>query len=152
MHRIGLLLVLCWALPSAWAADISVVGNWTELIDRDDLVAGAGSDLRSPIESAGAQATLDISATTGGNWTVKVAKSDLNWPAGVSVAVRRTSDGSGSGGISGGTTYLALSGTEQVLFSGSGDRSGIQVQLKTEGLSVGAAPDNYSTTITYRVE
>ena len=112
MHRIAVVLLLCWALPSAWAADISVVGNWT----------------------------------------VKVLKSDLNWPVGVSVAVRRSSDGSGSGTISGGTGYLAVSGTEQVLFSGSGDRSGIQLQLKTEGLSVGASPDNYSTTITYRVE
>ncbi|MFC6674154.1 hypothetical protein [Marinobacterium aestuariivivens] len=152
MRLIGALLLITCSLSPAQAADVSVVGNWSELIDSNDLTAGAGSDLRSPIESGSALATVDISATGGSSWAVKVSKSDINWPTGVSIAVRRTSDGTGAGTISGGTGYLIVTGTEQTLFSGSGDRSGIQLQLKTENLSIGDAPDTYGATLTYRVE
>ena len=148
----GLLLLFACQLPSAQAADISLVGNWTEVIDSNDLTAGAGSDLSSPIESNTAQATIDITTTGGSGWTVKVSKSDINWPAGVSLAVKRSSDGTGAGTISGGTTYLTLTGTEQTLFTGSDDRSSIQLQLKTQSLSVNDAPDNYSATLSYRIE
>ena len=152
MRKHGLVLLFACLLPSVQAADISLVGNWTEVIDSNDLTSGAGSDIRSPIESSTAQATIDITATGGGSWTVKVSKSDVNWPAGVSLAVKRTSDGTGSGTISGGTTYLTLTGTEQTLFTGSDDRSSIQLQLKTQSLSVSDAPDSYSTTLSYRIE
>jgi hypothetical protein len=152
MRLFGALLLVACTLSSARAADISVVGNWSEVINSSDLAAGAGSDLRSPIESGTAQATLDISATGGASWVVKVSKSDINWPAGVSIAVRRTSDGTGAGTLSGGTGYLTVTGTEQTLFSGSDDRSGIQLQLRTESLSIGDAPGSYGATLTYRIE
>jgi len=152
MRLFGALLLVACTLSTARAADISVVGNWYEVVDSNDLTADAGSDLRSPIESGGALATVDISTTGGGSWVVKVSKSNLNWPAGVSIAVRRTSDGTGAGTISGGTGYLTVTETEQTLFSGSDDRNGIQLQLRTESLSIGDAPGSYGATLTYRVE
>jgi hypothetical protein len=134
------------------AADISIVGNWSETVDSSNLIAGAGSDLRSPIESKTSVAVINISNTEGSVWTVNVKKADLLWPTGTSLAVKRTADGSGFGSISGGTTYLRLTGNEQLIFSGAGDRSDIHIQLKLTGLSVDNPPDNYSTSITYRIE
>jgi len=138
-------------LPCAQAADISLVGNWTKVIDSNDLAAGAGSDLSSPIRSSTALATIDITNTHGKRWTVRVSKSDINWPDGVDLAVRRTSDGTGAGTIWSGDTYLTLTGTRQVFFGGTDDRSGIQLQMKTQNLSVKDAPDIYSTTLNYRI-
>jgi hypothetical protein len=135
-----------------FAADISIVGNWSETVNSSDLIAGAGSDLRSPIKSSTSVAVINISNTNGSSWTVNVKKADLLWPAGTSLAVKRSSDGNGSGSISGGTTYLGLTGNEQIIFSGAGDRSDIGIQLKLSGLSVDNPPDNYSTSITYRIE
>lgn len=131
------------------AADISVVGNWSEIVDNSYLIAGAGSNLRSPIESSTSVASINISNTDGSSWTVKVKKADLLWPTGTSLAIKRSSDGSGSGSISGGTTYIGITDTEQLIFSGAGDRSDIRIQLKLTGLSVDNPPDNYSTSITY---
>lgn len=140
------------AAPAIHAADIVVTGSWFETVDQADLAAGAGSDFRSPIESAANVATLDVTNTGGASWTVQLARSDASWPSAVAVAALRTSDGSGSGTIGGGTAYVTASGAPQTFFTGSGDRSGIQIRLKTSGLSVrSVGPGTYSTTLTYSV-
>lgn len=148
---IPLLAAACWA-SAAQGADLAVSGNWSPTVSNADLLFGAGSDLRTPIESGTAEATLDITNTLGGNWSVVAKKSDTVWPSGVSIAVKRTNDGSGSGSIAGGTTYLTLSATDQTLFSGSGDRSGIWIQLKTDGLSVGHGAGTYSLNVIYTIQ
>jgi hypothetical protein len=147
----SLLAMACWA-GAARGADIVVTGNWSQTVNQADLASGAGSDIRTPIESSSAQATLDIANTLGGSWSVMARKSDLNWPAGVGIAVKRTSDGSGGGSISGGTAYITLTTSDQTLFSGSGDRTGIQLQLETDGLSVSHGADNYSLNIIYTIQ
>lgn len=143
-----LLAAVCWgsAVP---AADLAVTGNWSRTVNNADLAAGAGSDLHSLIESGTAEATLDISNTFGGNWAVVARKSAITWPATVSIAVRRTSDGSGGGTIAGGTAYLTLSTTDQTLFTGTGDRSSVQLQLRTDGLSVEHGVGTYSLNVIY---
>lgn len=145
----SLLAMACWA-GAARGADITVTGNWSRLVDQADLASGAGSDIRTPIESGSAQATLDIANTLGGSWSVTARKSDLNWPAGVGIAVKRTSDGGGS--ISGGTAYITLTTSDQTLFSGAGDRTGIQLQLETNGLSVSHGAGSYSLNIIYTIQ
>lgn len=82
MHISKSLFICCCLISSAQAADISVTGNWSEMINETDLTAGAGSDLRSPIESGSTLATLDITNTGGGSWTVKANKADFGWPVG----------------------------------------------------------------------
>lgn len=140
-------------LSAIQGAELTLYGNWTETITRDDLVAGAGSDLRSPFASSVAQAALDVTQTGGNSWTLKVRIGGTQWPADVSVAVRRTSSGTGAGAISGGTGYLPVTGADQILFTGSGDRSNIQLQLKAEGFSVARhSPDVYTTTLVYTLE
>ncbi|MCC4114222.1 hypothetical protein LLG90_02540 [Aromatoleum toluclasticum] len=144
-------LALLAASPLARAADIGVTGSWLETIDRNDLSAGAGSDVRTPIESSSAQVTLDITNTLGAGWTVQLSRSDINWPAGVTIAARRTSDGAGGGSISGGAAYVAANGAPQIFFTGTGDRTGIQIQIRTEGVSVRTAPGTYSTGLIYSI-
>lgn len=141
---------LCMAI-SASAADVSVLGSWSETLGAAALVAGAGSDIGSPIESGSHQATLDISNTAGAPWTIGVERSGSGLPPGVTLAVRRTSDGSGEGSIAGGQVYLTVGSGEQSLFYGSGDRSGVGLQLRLEGVSVENGPGAYDTTLTYRI-
>jgi hypothetical protein len=145
-------LGLWLACGGAGAADISVSGNWSKTVNRDNLAAGAGSNLVSTIESPAATATLNIINTAGATWTVRVAKSNVSWPANVGVAVKRTTNGSGSGTISSGTSYLAVDSTANTFFSGTGDRTGIEIQLRLYGVSIGASPGLYSLAITYSVQ
>ena len=65
---------------------------------------------------------------------------------------RRITDGSGAGTIGGGSGYHTITGLDQTLFTGSGDRIGIGVQLKVTGFDVQRAPDDYGTTLTYSVD
>ena len=118
-----------------------------------DLAGGAGSDLVPSKESSAGQATLDISATASSEdqWRVDVSRSDSVWPSGLDLDVRRSSNGSGAGSISGGTSYLSIGSSPATFFSGSGDRTSIGLQLRLTGLSVSIGPDTYSTTVTYTV-
>jgi len=133
------------------AADISESGGWSETINASDLIAGAGSDFHSPITSSAYQAALSISDTGGAAWTIGVRRTSSSLPTGVAVAVRRTTSGSGDGSVSGGESFLTVGGTEQILCSGTGDRSGIGLQLRLTGASVEHGSGSFSATLTYRV-
>ena len=156
----GILLSLCaialslftWGSASA-AISISLVGVWSETVDESDLAGGAGSDLISTYESASNQVSIDITGTTGDSdaWRIDVKKTDTSWHSDLHLSLRRTSDGSGSGSITGGTSYQEATDTFTEFFSGSGDRTGINVQLKITGVSVNVPTDTYSTTVYYTV-
>jgi len=136
-----------------WAITITVTGNWAETIDASDLQAGAGSDLISTYESASNVGIVDISSTAG-NWALVIKKTDTNWHGNFHLYVKRTSDGSGSGTISGGTAYQEITDTDQPFFRGSSDcfdRSNINLQLKLEGVSIQVPPGTYTTKIYYTV-
>lgn len=144
----GLLSLLLAA--DASAADINLVGNWSTQIGASNLVAGIGSQYVSPIESDSAQATVTINNTADGAWRVWV-RQDGSLPAGVTLGVRRTGNGSGGGGISGGTSYLTLTGSEQELFNGSMDRTGVTLQLGLFGVSVSHPAGTGGCSVIYRV-
>lgn len=144
-----LLFLLISSYGICWAVSITVTGSWAETIDALDLQAGAGSDLIDTYESASNTVAIDIIAPT--NWRVDVKKSDTNWPANFQLYVRRTSDGSGSGSISGGTSYQEITDTDQSFFNGTLDRSNITGQLKLTGVSVQIPVDTYTTTVYYTV-
>ena len=109
-----------------------------------DLAAAAGSDFRSPIETDVLLATLEISNTGGGAWSVKVARegSETDWPLGVTVYLKRADAGS----------YQALTPDLKTFFSGTGDYSNIEILLKLDGVTVQTAPRLYSLTIRYAIE
>ena len=149
----ALLLAAVLCAGRCQAIDITATGAWSLLNDAGDLVFGAGSDLISDQESAQDQVALTIADTTGDtdNWRVDARRSDTNWPVGLSIFVKRTSDGAGTGNISGGSAYQEVTVSDGSFFSGSGNRNGIGMQLKLSGASVGIAPDTYSTSIVYTV-
>jgi len=152
MSRCMLLGAMCLALaPLAQAADLNLVGGWFETLGAADLVAGAGSDLRSPITSGSSQATLDIANTDGAPWTIGVRRSSSSLPGGVALAVRRTTSGSGDGHVSGGEGYVTVGTSEQVLCSGEGDLDGIGLQLRLSGVSVEQGAGTFGATLTYRI-
>lgn len=144
-----LLFLLISSYGICWAVSITLTGSWDETIDALDLQAGAGSDLIDTYESASNTVAIDIIAPT--NWRVDVKKSDTNWHANFQLYVRRTSDGSGSGSISGGTSYQEITDTDQSFFNGTIDRSNITGQLELTGVSVQIPVDTYTTTVYYTV-
>lgn len=133
-----------------WAISIIATGNWSETIDSSDLATGAGSDLISTYESASNAVVIDISITAG-NWAVDVKKLDTTWHNNLHLYIKRTSDGSGPGTISGGATYQELTDANLSFFSGSNDRSNINIQLKLTGVTITVPPNVYNTTVYYTV-
>jgi len=135
---------LCWGIT------IAVTGSWSETIDASDLAAGAGSDLLSTYESPVDAMSIDISATAG-NWGLDVKRIDSNWHGSLYLYAQRTSDGTGSGTITGGESYTEVTTTDQSFFSGNDDRSNVTVQLKLTGVSIQVPIDVYTTSIYYTV-
>ncbi len=142
------MVVLAIAAPGA---DVSSIGSWTESIDSGDLVAGAGSNLVSQYESVSGTTTLDVSNTAGGAWRVLARRSSGTWHGSFRLSIRRSSDGSGSGSVQGGTTYMELGTLDTEIFTGGGERNGIALQLKLTGMSTSVPPDTYSSGIIFTV-
>ena len=141
-------------LTRAEAIDLSATGGWSETINESDLVSGAGSDLFDTYESATDATTMTIYNCTGDtdNWQIKVRRIDEGgWHGDFTLFVKRTSDGEGTGSVSGGLSYIEITTTDTQLFSGSGDRSNILIQYKLTGMSINVLPDTYSKTITFTV-
>lgn len=134
------LIALFFLFPTvSLAISITATGGWSETIDADDLISGAGSDLKSSYESEVGATLLTISGCVDDNdtWEVRVSRIDYNWPFTLLV---KTSGGE----------YQAITASNSPLFSGAGDTS-IPLQYKLEGMSVQIPPATYSTTITYTV-
>jgi len=159
MRGLGLVFA-AWVLLGlaggcAWGvqADITATGNWSGTIDSSHLTGGAGTDLISIHTSGSEQVSITISNTAGDwdFWRVDVRKSDTNWHADLALSVRRTSPGSGTGSISGGTDYVAAGDLDTAFFNGRGDRTDVYVKLQLSGVSVQVVPDTYSASIVFTV-
>ena len=139
--------------PSAHAGiSIAVTGNWIETIDKNDLISGAGTDLQNTYTSVSGQVSIDISGTSGSTdaWRIDVKKIDSNWYNGLHPYVMRTSAGTG-GSVSGGASYQEVTDINTSFFSGSGDVTGINIQLRMTGASIQINPASYSTVFYYTV-
>lgn len=147
-----LIFVIIFLAGTAGAIDITAAGSWSLSIASSDLTAGAGSDLKSDYESAADAVSISISATTDASdaWRVDVKKVDTNWHGNFTLYVRRTSDGAG-GSVTGGAAYQQVGNTGASFFSGSGNVSGVKVQLKLSGVSLQIPPDTYTATVYYTV-
>ena len=134
------------------AIDITAVGSWSLSITSSDLVAGAGSDLKSDYESALDAVSISISATAGASdsWRIDVKKVDANWHGDFILYIKRTSNGTG-GSISEGTAYQEVTNNSTSFFSGSDEVSGVKAQLKLSGASIQIPIDTYTTTVYYTV-
>lgn len=135
------------ALP---AADLIATGGWTETVDASDLSGGAGTDLNGVYESGPGATTLTVSAAPG-TWRIRARRVEVSWDSRLTVWVKRVSDGSGSGTIAGGSSYVQLGTTDTEIFSGTEDRNNISLQYKVTGLSKNIQPGTYLTDIVFTV-
>jgi len=142
--------LLLFAASTLAAVTISVQANFSRTVGALDLSAGPGSDLTGSQESDPDLGAISIEGTTGG-WRVDVKRTDASWDTDLELAIRRTSNGSGSGTISGGTSYLEVGAFDSTLFSGEADRADIDVQVRLSGLSAALGASSFSTTVTYTV-
>ncbi len=126
-------------------------GDWTQKLNAGHLVSGAGSNLPTQVQSLAGATILSISNAPGA-WTVRVRRAGGPWHGNVTLFVKRTSAGAGSGSVSGGDGFVEVTGSDTVLFSGSGARSNIALQFKLTGLSAGISPANYLSSIVFTVQ
>ena len=148
-------LAIIFLLPlMVEAIDIAVTGDWRNLfITANDLAAGPGSNLNEQYESNIDQVTIDILNTAGNSdaWRVDVKRTDATWSSVPVLYVKRYDSGSGEGSISGGLGYQMVGTSDMTFFSGTGDRTGIHIQLNISNMSLSLSPGDYSTTISYTV-
>ena len=144
--RFLLAALAAWSV--ARAASLSISGSWTRVIGAGDLQAGPGSELTATYTSATNQVTMSVGAV--GNWRVDVRRIDAVWHADFTLSIRRTNNGtSGPGTVSGGTTYLAITTTNQAFVTGNRSRGGITLQEQLSGVSIAIPPGTYTTTVQY---
>ncbi len=130
---------------------MSAIGSWTKIVGSGDLIAGAGSDLAAQYESVSGTTSLDITNAAGGAWRIFARRASGTWDPAFRLSIRRTSDGSGSGSVQGGASYVELSTLDTEILTGVGDRSGIALQLKLSGMSRKVSPNTYSSGIIFTV-
>lgn len=147
-----MVLLILSEIP-VYAVDIYTTGSWNFTIDSSCLAGGAGSGLIDSFESSLDASMINITGTNGSAdaWQVRVRKNGVSRLQGVTLYVKRTEDGSGSGTVRGGTSYTAVETSDVDFFDGCGDRTGITVQYKVSGISVNVPPGTYSTVITFTV-
>jgi hypothetical protein len=153
LFTIGLGMVLLEAGPAVAIISITVSGNWTQSIDKNNLTGGAGTNLTSTYTSTQNINLINITGTTDkrDNWQVNIKRIDTTWNSNLLVFAQRTSDGTGKGSISGGKAYIQVTQSDTTFFSGAGDRSTINIQLQLTGASLIVSPNQYSTIIQYTV-
>ncbi|MDB6139921.1 MAG: hypothetical protein JWO94_2993 [Verrucomicrobiaceae bacterium] len=133
------------------AADLTSSGDWVESLNTSSLVSGAGSDLPSNLESISGITVLSVSNITG-SWRITARRSASTWDSHVALYVRRTSGGIGSGTITGGDSYVELTGGDSEIFTGSNARGSISVQYKLTGLAHNLPPATYLSSLTFTVQ
>jgi hypothetical protein len=134
----------------AQAANISISGSWSRVIEAADLQAGPGSDLTATYTSATNQITMSV--TTTANWRVEVRRIDTVWHADFVLSIRRTNSGtSGPGTVNGGAAYLPITTTDQTFVTGNRTLWGITLQEQLGGVSISIPPGTYTTTVQYTV-
>ena len=158
MSRLAVIAIFALMLlhtQPAWSVlDISVTGGgWSPSIGVGDLQAGAGSDLVSTYQSVANLVGISISGAAGVNdsWRIDVRRTDVMWGNRLTLFLQRTGTGIGSGSVTGGNTFQAITDTDATFLSGAGDLSNIPVQLQLQGVSLQVPPNAYLTTITYTV-
>ncbi len=136
---------------AAEAAELSASGGWTRTITASDLTGGAGSDLAGTYQSLSGQTTLDVTKAKNQNWTVTARLASGTWNGNLKLYIRRTSNGTGPGTVNGGTTYIELTGVDQVLFTGTDNKNNIQLQYQLSGMSVRVLPNIYSSSVVFTI-
>ena len=144
----------CIACLSAFAASAQTIsinsGNTWSVPTLSSTITKAGKNYEHVETSSASQTLFKVNALLA--WSISAhLSSTSNWDSSLKLYVQRTGSGTGIAIVTGGTTYMQLTTTPQLFFSGLlnvlAHRDNIPVQYKIEGLSV--MP--YTTTITYTI-
>lgn len=162
--KTGLVILVFFIFPcGSHAQTFTVTGNWTVPIS---TITEAGTDYVHSIESASNKVLIDLNlgklVGLVYNGKVLVKYVPAHWNANLNLYVKRA--GSGTScllcSVSGGTSYLVLTQTNQTFFSLQvtlsllgilATFSNIPIQLKLSGVSVTIPADNYSGRVVFTV-
>jgi len=133
------------------AADLTSSGDWVESLNASNLVSGAGTDLPANLESISGTTVLSVSNVTG-SWRVTARRSASTWNSNLTLYVRRTTSGSGTGSISGGDSYVEVTGGDSEIFTGVDARGSISIQYKLTGLAHNIPPATYLSSLVFTVQ
>lgn len=149
MRSLVVASIACLLPAAASAMDLALTGAWSTTIDAGDL--DASGQLVGTHDSATDAVLLDITLTTDAadTWRIDVRRSDTTWDPNVRVWVRRTGSGTGAGFLEGGASFVEVGAANALFFSGGGDRSGVTVQVRITGVSLGVPPSTYASTLVY---
>lgn len=136
-------------LNFAEAASVNINGSWLFTINQTNLQGQAGTDLVSSYQSPAGQITMDMAPGGKKGWNVSVFRLDTSWNANFVLQIMRTGTGSGTGTVSGGTTYLTITTINQTFVTGTGVLSGIPLMEQLTGVSVSIPAATYTTTIQF---
>lgn len=137
------------------AITLKTSGKWTLRLRKAELTEKKGGCDFNPMQESGVdQVTLNIKKTTGGtaSWRIDIRRVDNGWDSDLRIFAQRTSDGTGTGSIAGGSSYIEVTTIDRPFFTGSGDRLTVGIQYKVEGVSVfNLNVASYITAIWYTV-
>lgn len=135
----------------SFAYSIRVDNKHLNLTNRSAQAAGTGFDCVSAYESAENDSKLTVSGFLDDEkWEVSARASAPALRRGdVVLYLRRTSGGSGSGNVTGGTGWTRIESSNTRFFSGSGNLKDISVQMRAEGNETNLTPGVLNITVDY---
>lgn len=121
-----------YPVPPAGALDLLVSGTWT-------FPSGSGlwTSPKPTLESAPGSAALHVVNARGTDdpWRVEVRLQGPPLPEGITLWVRRSGSGQGSGWIRDGLAFQPVGESPLSFLSGTGDRMQVPLQLKITGIT-----------------
>jgi hypothetical protein len=139
------LICLIAAGPGA-GADIFTTGVWSPQIT-------TSTDRGMPIDSAETSLFITVDVAEAAPWTVWFQTQNASLSDGLRLSIKRVSNGSGTGSISGGTDYVVVDSSAQIMFTGTGDRQDVGVQMRLNGVAGGQpAPGYYGASVLYSLD
>ena len=147
------LFILCVGSQYGYSQSITVTGTWSASIAAGTITE-AGTDYGvTTLSSLTNQSLLSVDDGPGNNnWRVFVKKTDIDWNFGLTLSLKRTGNGTGSGNFTTttiGTTYIQLTALDQLFISGNKVINNIPIQYEIGGISVLIPAKSYSTQVVY---
>jgi hypothetical protein len=138
------------------ATDITVTPDplWAPTFNVANLSGSAGTDFASPLASAANQVNMNIGVRiipSHPNWVLTVRKSDISWSPSLTLQIRRTGDGTGTGTIDAGSLNIwrTIAVVDTELCRGTNNRSNVPAQVQVLGLSVLLNAVTLTTTVIF---
>jgi hypothetical protein len=152
LHHLLLLIFFVASRVAASGQTVSVSGSWSKTAASADIALPGGN--YPNFESATNQVLVSVTAGNTVAWRCSIKKTDLTWRPEIILQARRTGTGTplAGGTISGGDTYLNVSGVSTEFFTCTkGSVTNIPIQYRLTGCSAIAPAGTYNLTITYTV-